>query len=78
MPILSVIETTDDRSRTNSHTGTDTDGREDKLTCLLLYLQSLEQNAEQIHGDNEDWRYGRYLFYSVISEAVQRADRKST
>ncbi len=50
----------------------------DKLACVLTYLRSLEQSAEQLHGDNDDWRYGRYLVHGVIAEAIKSADRQSS
>ena len=50
----------------------------DKLACVLTYLRSLEQSAKQLHGDNDDWRYGRYLVHGVIAEAIETADRQST
>ena len=51
-------------------------GTADQMACMLTYLKSLEQAAEQVHGDNEDWRYGRYLFNTAMiavlkKEAVQ-------
>ena len=55
---------------------TEAGGTADKMACMLTYLKSLEQAAEQVHGDNEDWRYGRYLFNTAMiavlkKEAVQ-------
>ena len=53
-------------------------GTADKIACVLTYLRNLEQGAEQLHGDNDDWRYGRYLVYGVIAEAIKSADRQSS
>ena len=49
----------------------------DKIACMLTYLRSLEQDAERIHGDNDDWRYGRYLVYGMIVEAIKSRERQS-
>ena len=50
---------------------TEAGGTADKMACMLTYLKSLEQAAEQTHGDNEDWRYGRYLFHAAMSAALK-------
>lgn len=52
-------------------------GTADKIACMLTYLRSLEQSAEQLHGDNDDWRYGRYLVHGLIAEAIKSTDRES-
>lgn len=77
MPILRAVSDVDDLSRADSVIGTETDPAADKIACMLKYLQSLEQDAAKIHGDNDDWRYGRYLFYGMVSEALRRAERQS-
>ena len=47
-------------------------GTADKVACMQTYLKSLEQAAEQLHGNNEDWRYGRYLFHTAMIEAIKK------
>ena len=42
----------------------------DQMACMQTYLKSLEQVAEQVHGDDEDWRYGRYLFHTAMIAAL--------
>ena len=51
---------------------TEAGGTADKMACMLTYLKSLEQAAEQVHGDNEDWRYGRYLFHAAMIAALKK------
>ena len=51
---------------------TEAGGTADKMACMLTYLKSLEQAAEQVHGDNEDWRYGRYLFHATMIAALKK------
>jgi len=51
---------------------TEAGGTADKMVCMLTYLKSLEQAAEQVHGDNEDWRYGRYLFHTAMIAAIKK------
>ena len=47
-------------------------GTADQMACMLTYLKSLEQVAEQVHGDDEDWRYGRYLFHTAMIAALKK------
>ena len=51
---------------------TEAGGTADKMACMLTYLKSLEQAAEQVHGDNEDWRYGRYLVHAAMIAVLKK------
>jgi len=64
----------DNKSPTLIDTPADTvtGGMADKTACLLTYLNSLELAAEHVHGDNDDWRYGRYLFHAAMVEALKK------
>jgi hypothetical protein len=75
MQTLKIVPDTHSSSKINSRNGNETGSMEDKLACMLTYLRSLERNAEELHQDNEDWRYGRYLVYGIMLDALKRADR---
>ena len=77
MQTLKLVPDTNYVSKTNSHIGTETGGIEDKMACMLTYLRSLENDAERTHGNNDDWRYGRYLVYGVMIDAMKRAAMQS-
>ena len=77
MQTLKLVADTNDVSKINSLIGTETGGIEDKMACMLTYLRSLEHDAEQTHGNNDDWRYGRYLVYAVMIDAMKRAAMQS-
>ena len=77
MPTLRIVPDTNDPARIGTLTGSEAGGIEDRVACMLKYLRSLEQVAEQSHGDNEDWRYGRYLFHGMLVAALKSVDQKS-
>ena len=76
MQTLKIVVDNKKPAPIDTPTDTDAGGTADKMACMLTYLKSLEEVAEQTHGDDEDWRYGRYLFNTAMiavlkKEAVQ-------
>ena len=74
MQTLKIVPDTVDTSPVSPVIDTKAGGTQDKLDCMLTYLRSLEREAEKFHGDNDDWRYGRYLLHRVMIDALQRTD----
>jgi hypothetical protein len=77
MQTLRAVPDSNDPTKTTPLLDAKPGGAADKIACVLTYLRSLEQSAEQFHGDNDDWRHGRYLVYGVIVEAIKSAERQS-
>jgi len=71
MQTLKIVADNKSPTPVDTPTDTETGGTADKMACLLTYLNSLEQAAEQLHGDNDDWRYGRYLFHAAMIAALK-------
>jgi len=69
---LKVVADKNNLSNIHTPIDTETGGTGDKMACMLTYLKSLEQEAGQVHGNNEDWRYGRYLFHTVMIAALKK------
>ena len=77
MQTLKVVPDANDLSKINTLIGTETGGTADKIACMLTYLGSLEHDAEKVHGNNDDWRYGRYLVYGVMIAALKSTEMRS-
>ncbi len=77
MPTLKIVTDTNNESKIKHGTDTDTAGAADKEACILKYLRSLECEAEKKHGDDDDWRYGRYLVQGLLIAAMENAERST-
>lgn len=75
MATLKIVTNTLNASKIEHSTDTETAGAADKKACILKYLRSLECEAQKKHGDDEDWRYGRYLVQGLLIAAVENAER---
>ena len=75
MKTLKIVTNTHNASVIRQTTGTESAGAADKKACILKYLHSLECEAEKKHGDDEDWRYGRYLVHGLLVAAMENAER---
>ncbi len=75
MPTLKVVTDTNKEPKIAHRTDTETAGAADKEACILKYLRSLECEAEKKHGDDDDWRYGRYLVHGLLIAAMENAER---
>jgi hypothetical protein len=73
--MLKIVTNTNNASKTKHSTDTETAGVADKKACILKYLGSLECEAEKKHGDDDDWRYGRYLVQGLLIAAMENAER---
>ena len=72
MQTLKIVVDNQNPTPIDTSRETEAGGTADKMACMLTYLKSLEQAAEQVHGDNEDWRYGRYLFHAAMIAALKK------
>ena len=71
MQILKIVPGTKRPPDMNPRTKPGAGNTDDKIACMLSYLRSLECGAEIIHGDDDDWRYGRYLVHRVLIDALE-------
>ena len=72
MTTLRVVHDTNNSSRISTPLDTKAGGPDDQMACILKYLRSLEHAAEKVHGDDDDWRYGRYLVHRIMNAAVRQ------
>ena len=77
MQILTLVPEKNNLSRIPTLIDSETGGAADQVACMLKYLRSLEHEAEAIHGDNDDWRYGRYLVHRIMIAVLKSAEMRS-
>ena len=71
MPTLRIVHDTNNPTRIGVPLDTTAGSPEDQIACILKYLRSVDQAVERVHGDDDDWRYGRYLVHRVMLASIK-------